>query len=87
MQVLVLSARICPEGVEATLFALLMSVLNGGSLTGQALGAGLTQALGVTGTDFSNLPLLVLICVVCTLIPLPFITLIPKQTRQSTHDQ
>jgi len=31
MPILVLAARLCPEGVEATLFATLMSILNGGS--------------------------------------------------------
>jgi len=29
MPILVLAARLCPEGVEATLFATLMSILNG----------------------------------------------------------
>jgi BT1 family len=44
MPVLVLAARVCPEGVEATLFATLMSILNGGSVTGGFLGSGITQA-------------------------------------------
>jgi hypothetical protein len=30
MPILVLAARLCPEGVEATLFATLMSILNAG---------------------------------------------------------
>jgi hypothetical protein len=33
MPILVLAARLCPEGVEATLFATLMSVLNGECLS------------------------------------------------------
>jgi hypothetical protein len=48
MPILVLAARLCPEGVEATLFATLMSVLNGGASLGATLGAGLTASLGVT---------------------------------------
>lgn len=40
MPILVLAARLCPEGVEATLFATLMSILNAGAVTGGALGAG-----------------------------------------------
>ena len=48
MPILVLAARLCPEGVEATLFATLMSILNAGSFMGSAMGAGLTSALGVT---------------------------------------
>ena len=42
--VLVLAARICPEGVEATLFATLMSILNGGAFLGSAFGSALTKA-------------------------------------------
>lgn len=38
MPVLVLAARVCPEGVEATLFALLMSVLNFGGYVSQTTG-------------------------------------------------
>lgn len=77
MPILVLAATLCPDGVEASLFALLMSILNAGSFTGQALGGGLTQALGITSTEFANLPLLVTICVVSTLLPLPFLRLLP----------
>ncbi len=40
MPIMVLAARLCPEGVEATLFATLMSILNAGGVLGGALGAG-----------------------------------------------
>ncbi|RVW55821.1 Folate-biopterin transporter 1, chloroplastic [Vitis vinifera] len=43
MPVLVLAARLCPQGMEATLFATLMSISNGGSVVGGLVGAGLTQ--------------------------------------------
>lgn len=78
MPVLVLAARICPEGVEATLFATLMSILNGGSVAGSFSGSLLTKALGVTSEDFSQLPLLVTICALGTLLPLPLLRLVPK---------
>lgn len=52
MPVLVLAARLCPEGVEATLFATLMSILNGGGFLGSALGSLLTKWFGVTSTEF-----------------------------------
>ena len=45
MPVLVLAARLCPQGMETTLFATLMSILNGGSVVGGLVGAGLTQLL------------------------------------------
>ncbi len=47
--------------MEATLFAALMSILNGGSFTGSFLGSLLTKALGVTGEDFTHLAPLVLV--------------------------
>jgi len=70
---LVLAARLCPPGVEAVLFATLMSIYNGASTVGTELGAGLTKLLGVTESDFSNLALLTIICNVSSLIPLVFI--------------
>lgn len=70
---LVLAARLCPAGVEAVLFATLMSIYNGASTVGTELGAGLTKLLGVTESDFSNLALLTIICNVSSLLPLFFI--------------
>lgn len=68
---------ICPEGVEATLFATLMSLLNSGTFAGSALGAGLTKALGVTSSNFDNLATLVALCCVGQLLPLPLLRLVP----------
>jgi hypothetical protein len=59
-----------------------MSILNGGSFVGSALGAGLTQYLGVSSTDFSNLFLLVLLCNFSTLLPAPFLGLLPSSLDQ-----
>lgn len=83
MPVLVLSARICPAGVEATLFALLMSVLNLAGLLSHELGALLTHQLGVTETNFDRLWLLVIITNLSTLLPLPLLGLLPSVTAQS----
>ena len=69
LPVLVLAARVCPAGVEATLFAALMSVFNAGVVSG-ALGAALTSALGVTSENFDNLFWLVLVCNLSSLAPL-----------------
>jgi len=82
MPVLVLSARICPPGVEATLFALLMSVLNLAGLLSHELGALLTARLGVTETNFENLWLLVTLTNASTLLPLPLLFLLPKTSSQ-----
>lgn len=77
MPVLVLAARLCPAGVEATLFALLMSVSNLAGLLSHELGAVLTYWLGVTETNFENLWQLVLIANLSTLLPLPLLGWLP----------
>jgi hypothetical protein len=61
-----------------------MSILNGGSFVGSALGAGLTAYLGVSSTDFSNLFLLVLLCNFSTLLPAPFLGLLPSTIDQES---
>lgn len=81
MPILVLAARLCPPGVEATLFATLMSISNGGGLTGGVLGAGLTEFLGVTSKNFDNLALLLVICNASSLLPLPFLNLLPSESE------
>ena len=78
MPVLVLSARLCPKGVEATLFALLMSIWNLSGLLSHELGALLTAWLGVTESNFDKLWLLVIITNLSTLLPLPFLGWLPS---------
>ncbi|MBE9190755.1 folate/biopterin family MFS transporter [Gloeocapsopsis crepidinum LEGE 06123] len=77
MPVLVLAARLCPPGVEATLFALLMSISNLGGLLSYQFGALLMHLMGITQTNFSNLWILVVIANVSTLLPLPFLSWLP----------
>lgn len=85
LPVLVLSARLCPPGIEASLFALLMSVWNLSGLLSQELGALLTQWLGVTETNFESLWLLVIITNVSTLLPLPLIGWLPSGDPQQVE--
>ncbi|MEH2025993.1 folate/biopterin family MFS transporter [Nostoc sp.] len=83
MQVMVLAARLCPSGVEATLFALLMSVFNSAGTVSHASGALITYWLGITGTNFDSLWLLVIITNLSTLLPLPFIKWLPAADEQT----
>ncbi|QLE43591.1 folate/biopterin family MFS transporter [Nostoc sp. C052] len=83
MQVMVLAARLCPPGVEATLFALLMSVFNSAATVSHAFGALITYWLGITATNFESLWLLVLITNLSTLLPLPFINWLPAAEEQT----
>ena len=70
---LVLAARICPPGIEAVLFATLMSIFNLSGTVGTEIGAVLTKLLGVTESNFDHLALLTLICNITSLYPLVFI--------------
>lgn len=86
MPVLVLSARLCPPGVEATLFAMLMSIWNLSGLLSHELGALLTSWLGVTEHNFDKLWLLVIITNLSTLLPLPFLGWLPSVDPQAASE-
>ncbi|MFB2836011.1 folate/biopterin family MFS transporter [Floridanema evergladense] len=83
MPVLVLAARLCPPGVEATLFALLMSVTNLAGFLSYQFGALLMHWLGITDHNFQSLWLLVIIANLSTLLPLLFVNWLPKGDPQA----
>ena len=85
MPILVLSARLCPSGIEASFFALLMSIWNLSGLLSHELGALLTHWLGVTETNFDRLWLLLVITNLSSLLPLPFLRLLPIGDPQITE--
>ncbi|KAF8099494.1 hypothetical protein N665_0243s0056 [Sinapis alba] len=87
MPVLVLAARLCPEGMEATLFATLMSISNGGSVLGGLMGAGLTQVFGITRDSFDNLSTLIILCNLSSLLPLPLLGLLPKDSPETVGNK
>lgn len=83
MPILVLAARLCPPGVEATLFALLMSITNLAGLLSYEFGAVLMHWLGITENNFESLWLLVLVTNLSTLLPLPFLGWLPAADPQT----
>lgn len=85
MPVLVLCARLCPRGVEATLFALLMSITNLAGLLSYESGAVLTHLMGITDRNFDNLWLLVIITNLSTLLPLPFLNWLPATNTENSE--
>ena len=90
MPTLVLAARMCPPGVEATLFAALMSVFNAAGVASGAAGAALTWAFGVTATNDDNLPALIVTCNLLSLAALPFLSLLessPGLARPDDDDE
>ncbi|MDX2271729.1 MAG: folate/biopterin family MFS transporter [Cyanobacteriota bacterium] len=83
MPILVLAARLCPAGIEATLFALLMSILNLAGFLSHEWGAGLMQWLGISEHDFSHLGDLVVITNLVRLLPLLLLGWLPAQLPNS----
>lgn len=78
MPVLILAAKLCPPGIEASLYASFVSVLNFAGIVSEYSGAGLTHFLNISKEDFSHLPTLIAICTTSSLLPLLFISLLPK---------
>ena len=83
---LVLAARLCPPGVEAVLFATLMSINNGAGTVGTEIGAFMTKQLGITESNFDNLALLSIICNLTSLYPLFFINWLDEVGSVSEQD-
>ncbi|MBD2329918.1 folate/biopterin family MFS transporter [Alkalinema sp. FACHB-956] len=87
MPVLVLAARLCPPGVEATLFALLMSVVNLAGFVSYQGGAFMMRWLNVTDHNFEQLGLLILITNLMSLLPLPLLGWLPSAAELPTGDE
>lgn len=66
------------QGVEATLYAALMSISNASGGVSELLGAALSKMMGITAHEFANMSWLVLICTLSNLLPLPFLKLVPN---------
>ncbi len=86
MPVLVLAAQLCPAGIEATMFAVLMSVCNLAGLLSHESGALLTHWLGVTETNFEQLWVLVTVTNLATLLPLPLLHWLPETSAALEDD-
>lgn len=80
MPVLVLATKLCPPGIEATFFALIMSVFNLGGTVSYWLGSIMMKWLGITEHQFDSLWLLIIITNCSSLIPIFFIKWLPNGT-------
>mmetsp|Transcript_20792 Transcript_20792/g.51115 ORF Transcript_20792/g.51115 Transcript_20792/m.51115 type:complete len:146 (+) Transcript_20792:525-962(+) len=77
MPIIVMASRLCPEGMEGTMYALIMSINNMGGILGSQIGAMITTYLGVSATNLDNFWLLVVICNASTVLPLVLIGWVP----------
>jgi len=83
MPLFVLCSKVCPDNLEATLFAMLMALLNFGSTVGDFFGSALCDAFGVKNGNFDMLPMAVISKSLCRLLAIPLIfILVPNLTPE-----
>lgn len=66
----------CPQNIEATLYATLISTINMGKVISNYFGGLVLDGLGISATNFDNLWIAIIIANTFTLIPLIFINMV-----------
>ncbi|XP_068649654.1 probable folate-biopterin transporter 7 [Aristolochia californica] len=79
---IVVVAQLCPQGCEGSVMAFLMSAIALATILSGYLGVALSAIVGVSGEDFSALPLAILIQAACTLVPIYWASWIPDYDGQ-----
>lgn len=80
MPSLVLCAKICPPGIEGTMFALLMSIYNFSWSIASYGGSWLCAYLQISKTDFSGLAMAVTLRSAAKMVPLLLLFMVPATT-------
>jgi folate/biopterin transporter len=80
LPLMVLVARLCPPGVESSVYATIIALSNMGGIIARMLGAAIARACGVTAFNFSRLWLVSLICTVSIPVPLFILKWLPNET-------
>lgn len=76
--VLIMGAQLCPPGIEGTLYATMMSMLNFGAMLAEHNTAFVMWLMKVKKGSYANLPYLIAICCMCAILPLLLLnTLLP----------
>ena len=89
MPFLVMAGQLCPDNMEATFFALLMSISNLGGVLSLFIGSRIQRVFNIGNIlandkrDYTNLPTIVLINFACVLSTLIFILLVPNTSALS----
>ncbi|RLN60867.1 hypothetical protein BBP00_00005732, partial [Phytophthora kernoviae] len=82
MPVMVLCARLCPKGIEGTLFALLMSISNFSRSISRFWGAIVCTWLGIAKDQYDMLWLAIVVRSVLKVVPIFFLFLVPATDPQ-----
>ena len=87
MPILILIGSICPAGAMSSTYALITSIQCSGEDLSAVLTAGLTRALGLRLSDYSNLAVLIATCCALQLaFGLPFLWLVPPRLTTADGD-
>ncbi|RLN26311.1 hypothetical protein BBO99_00006956, partial [Phytophthora kernoviae] len=87
MPVMVLCAKLCPKGIEGTLFALLMSISNFSRSISEFWGAIVCAWLGIAKDQYDMLWLAIVVRSVLKVVPIFFLFLIPATDPQDIVDE
>lgn len=88
MPMFVLASKVCPDGAEATLYAMLMSLSNFGNTVAIYNGSFLVVSYGVSDDNYDNFVWVVVTKSLCRLLPILFIPfLIPDGAPQEEEDE
>lgn len=87
MPILILMARLCPEGCEGTVYALVTSLQGVAGTVAGTFSRLLTSAFGITNLDFSKLWQLTLICALLKLTAILFLPLVPRSVDENQSDR
>lgn len=78
LPLLVLAARLCPEGIEATMFAIIASIMNIGLAVSDMGGAWLLNFFNVAQGSYEQLDTVLWITILSSFLPMPFILKLPE---------
>lgn len=87
MPIMVLCAKLCPRGIEGTLFALLMSISNVSYSVSEFWGAFLCDWMGIAKDEYDMLGLAIVVRSVLKVVPILFLFLIPSTDPQDIIDK
>lgn len=87
MPIMIMIAKLCPPGIEGTMYASILSLMNMCNTLSDIVSATMTKRLGIARADdgrmdFTRLNTLIVVCVALNYLPLFFIDLIPERLQR-----
>jgi len=87
MPILVLMSRLCPEGAEGTVYAMVTSIQGVGGTVSGILSQICIEQFGITNTNFHKLWQLILVTSLVKLVSLAFLPLVPRNLEDQGSDR